>query len=105
MAKGEEWKTAFRTRYRLFESLVIPMGLTNAPVTFQKFINDILHPFLNQFYMAFLDDILKYSDILEEHRIHVRRVLGVLREVGLTLKLKKCEVHKSLVKFLGFIIS
>ena len=71
MAEGEEWKTAFWTRYGLFESLVMPMGLTNAPATFQKFINDILQPFLNQFCTAFLDDILIYSDTLEEHRIHV----------------------------------
>ena len=47
MAEGEEWKTAFQMRYGLFESLVMPMGLTNAPGTFQKFINDIFRPFLD----------------------------------------------------------
>ena len=71
MAKGEEWKTAFRMHYGLFKSLVMPMGLTNAPGIFQKFINDILRPFLDQFCTAFLDDILIYSDTLEEHYIHV----------------------------------
>ena len=72
MAEGEEWKTAFRTRYGLFESLVMPIGLTNAPAIFQKFINNILWPFLNQFCTAFLDNILIYSNTLEEHRSHMR---------------------------------
>ena len=80
------------------------MGLTNAPATFQKFINDILQPFFNQFCMAFLDDILIFCDTLEEHRVHVRQVLEVLQGAGLTLKPKKCEFHKSSVKFLGVII-
>jgi hypothetical protein len=105
MAEGEEWKTAFRTRYGLFESLVMPMGLTNAPATFQKFINDILRPFLDQFCTAYLDDILIYSDTLEEHKIHVRRVLEAIKGAGLTLKAEKCEFHQSSVKFLGVIIS
>ena len=83
----------------------MPMGLTNAPATFQKFINDILRPFLDQFCTAFLDNILIYSDPLEEHRVHVRRVLEVLKGAGLTLKPEKCEFHKSSVKFLGVIIS
>ena len=83
----------------------MPMGLTNAPAIFQKFINDILRPFLDHFCTAFLNNILIYSDTLEEHCIHVRRVLEVLKGVGLTLKLEKCEFHKSSVKFLGVIIS
>jgi len=57
IAEGEEWKTAFRTRYGLFESVVMPFGLTNAPVDFQRFINDVLHPFLDNFCTAYLDDI------------------------------------------------
>ena len=81
------------------------MGLPNAPAIFQKFINNILRPFLDQFCTAFLDDILIYSDTLEEHRVHVQRVLEVLKGSGLTLKSEKCEFHKSSVKFLGVIIS
>ena len=46
MVEGDEWKTAFRTRYGLFESWVIPFGLTNAPADFQKFINDTLRPYV-----------------------------------------------------------
>ena len=82
----------------------MPSGLTNAPTTFQKFINDILRPFLDQFCTAFLDNILIYSDTLEEHCVHVQRVLQVLKRAGLTLKPEKCEFHKSSVKFLGVII-
>ena len=67
VVEGDEWKTAFRTRYRLYESLIIPFGLTNALVDFQRFINDVLHSFLEAFCTAYLDDILIYSKILEEH--------------------------------------
>ena len=80
------------------------MGLTNAPATFQKFINDILQPFLNQFCTAFLNNILIYSDTLEGHHVHVRQVLEVFKGAGLTLKIEKCEFHKSSVKFVGVII-
>jgi hypothetical protein len=86
MREGDEWKTAFRTRYGLFESLVMPFGLTNAPATFQHFINDVLAPFLDIFATAYLDDILIYSDNLEEHRDHVKQILTVLEKNGLHLK-------------------
>jgi len=62
MAEGEEWKTAFQTRYRLFESLVMPFGLTNAPSDFQALINDVLRAYLDDFCTAFLDDIFIYSN-------------------------------------------
>jgi hypothetical protein len=104
MAEGEEWKTAFRTRYGLFESLVMPFGLTNAPADFQRFINDVLAPFLDRFVTAYLDDILIYSDTLEEHRVHVRQVLEKLSAAGLHLKPEKCEFHRREVKYLGLII-
>ena len=86
VAEGDDWKTAFRTRYGLYESLVMPFGLTNAPVDFQHFINDALHPFLDDFCMAYLDDILIYSATLVEHREHVRRVLEALSKADLHLK-------------------
>ena len=78
MAEGEEWKMAFCTRYGLFESLVMPFELTSAPVSFQHFINNVLRPFLDIFATAYLDDILIYSDTLEEHREHICRVLEKL---------------------------
>jgi len=104
MAEGEEWKTAFRTRYGLFESLVMPFGLTNAPADFQALINDVLCQFLDDFCTAFLDDILIYSNTLEEHKKQVYKVLKALSDAGLHLKPEKCHFHKQEVKYLGFII-
>ena len=72
IAAGEEWKTAFRTQYSLFESLVMPFGLTNAPASFQHFINDVIRPVLDIFTSAYLDDILIFSETLKEHKKHVR---------------------------------
>jgi hypothetical protein len=86
MAEGEEWKTAFRTCYGLFESMVMPFGLTNAPADFQRFKNDVLSPFLDRFTTAYLDDILIYSETLEEHKDHIRQVLEALSKAGLHLK-------------------
>jgi hypothetical protein len=105
MAEGEEWKTAFWTRYGLFESLVMPFGLTNAPTSFQHFINDVLCPYLDVFVTAYLDDILIYSDNLEDHWRHILKVLEALTKAGLHLKPEKCEFHQQEVKYLGFIIS
>jgi len=102
MAEGEEWKTAFRTRYGLFESLVMPFGLTNAPADFQALINDVLRQFLDDFCTAFLDDILIYSNTLEEHKKQVYNVLKALSDAGLHLKPEKCHFHKQEVKYLGF---
>jgi hypothetical protein len=92
-------------RYALFESLVMPFGLTNAPASFQHFINDVLRPYLDVFVTAYLDDILIFSDNLDEHRKYVLKVLEALSEAGLHLKPEKCEFHQREVKYLGFIIS
>jgi hypothetical protein len=105
MAEGEEWKTAFCTRYGLFESLVMPFGLTNAPVTFQNYINDILAPYLHHFCTTYLDDTLIYSDNFEKHQQYVRLVLDAFTKAGLHLKPEKCEFHQQEVKYLGLIIS
>jgi hypothetical protein len=104
MAEGEEWKTAFRTQYGLFELLVMPFGLTNVPASFQHFINDILWPYLDMFITAYLEDILIDSDDLNNHRNHILRVLEALSKAGLHLKPEKCEFHQQEVKYLGFII-
>jgi len=72
VALGDEWKTAFRTRYGYFEYLVMPFGLTNAPASMQAYANDCLHDYLDLFCIVYLDDILIYSNTLEEHISHVR---------------------------------
>jgi hypothetical protein len=105
IAEGEEWKTAFRTRYGLFESLVMPFGLTNAPASLQHFINDVLWPYLDVFVTAYLDDILIYSNNLNDYRNHVLKVLEALSKAGLHLKPEKYEFHQQEVRYLGFIIS
>jgi hypothetical protein len=101
IAEGDEWTTAFRTRYGLFESLVLPFGLTNEPASFQELINDTLCPFLDIFCLAFLDYILIYRDNRKEYKEHVRAVMTSLKEAGLYLKAEKCKCHQEEVKYLG----
>ena len=102
---GDEWKTAFRTRYGHFEYLVMPFGLTNAPATFQHLMNDIFHDLLDHFVVIYLDDILIFSKNPREHTEHVRLVLQRLQENGLYVKLEKCTFDSSSVEFLGFEVS
>src|ERR1700726_1610338 len=71
IAKGDEWKTTFRTRYGSFEWCVMPFGLTNAPATFQHFMNDIFSNLLDTFMVVYLDDILIYSENPKQHVEHV----------------------------------
>jgi len=105
IAKGDEWKTAFRTRYGSFEWLVMPFGLTNAPAAFQRFMNDIFSNMLDVSVVVYLDDILIYSDNPEIHRKHVKEVLRRLRANGLYASEKKCFFHQEKVEFLGYIMS
>ncbi|KAH0611537.1 uncharacterized protein H6S33_010802 [Morchella sextelata] len=105
IAEGDEWKTAFRTRYGHFEYTVMPFGLANAPATFQHWINDILRPYLDQFVTAYLDDILIYSETLAEHKEHIRKVLKVLDESHVHLKPEKCEFIVQETKYLGLILT
>jgi transposase InsO family protein/predicted aspartyl protease len=97
--------TTFRCRYGTFKYEVMPFGLTNGPATFQRLINDIFMDYLDQFLIAFVDDLLIYSDNEVEHEIHVRKVLERLREAGLQASLKKCEFHVVTTKYLGFIVT
>ena len=102
---GDEWKTAFRTRYGLFEYLVMPMGLTNAPATFQAYIGNLLKDLVDIGVLVYIDDILIYSETMEEHERLVKEVLRRLQDNGLAAAPDKCEFHKSKLAFLGFIIS
>jgi hypothetical protein len=105
IAEGEEWKTAFRTRYGLFEWLVTPFGLTGAPATFQRYINWVLREYLDEFCSAYIDDILIFSNgSLADHRHKVKKVLQRLREAGLQLDIGKCEFEVKTVRYLGFVI-
>ena len=101
--EGDEWKTAFRTRYGHFEYNVMPFGLTNAPAVFQHMMNDIFREYLDDFIVIYLDDILIFSKNQDEHERHVRLVLEKLRERGLYAKLEKCMFHQLETEFLGYI--
>jgi len=102
---GDKWKTAFRTWYGLYEYCVMPFGLTNALVLFQQWMNEILNEYLDIFWVAYLDDILIFSQNLEDHRRHVRTILRRVEETGLTLKASKCEFHTTEIVYLGYVIS
>ena len=84
-------KTAFRTRYGHYEFSVMPFGLTNAPAMFMDLMNRVFRPYLDQYVVVFIDDILVYSNSHLEHEQHLRVVLQTLRENQLYVKLDKCE--------------
>lgn len=105
MAPGHEEKTAFRTRFGLYEWLVCPFGLSGAPASFQRYMNSVLNKYLDDFVTAYLDDVLIYSSgTLAEHETKVRRVLRSLADAGLYLDPAKCEFSVKEVKYLGFIV-
>ena len=103
--EGDEWKTAFRTRYGHFEYMVMPFGLANAPATFQTYINQALSSVVDICCVVYLDDILIYSKTLEDHDRDVKRVLTLLRKHRLYAKMEKCQFSVQKVEFLGFIIT
>ena len=94
-------KTAFRTRYGHFEFVVMPFGLTNAPAAFMDLMNRSFRPYLDQFVIVFIDDILIYLGSGEEHAEHLRIVLQTLREHRLYAKLSKCQFWLDNVAFFG----
>ena len=102
--KGDEWKTAFRTRYGHFEYLIMSFDLINAPATFQTYINKSLTGLIDNFCVVYLDDILIYSSSREEHLDHVKQVLERLRRFSLYASLKKCEFFTTEVEFLNFMM-
>ena len=83
----------------------MPFGLTNTPVAFQRFMNDIFSDLLDVCVMIYLDDILVYSNNMSKHHRHVKKVLKRLHKAGLYAKAEKCEFHSELVEYLGYILS
>jgi hypothetical protein len=98
-------KTAFSTRYGLYEYLVMSFGLTNAPAYFMYLMNSVFMPELDKFVMVFIDDILIYSKSEEEHAQHLRVILQRLRDHQLYAKFSKCAFWLREVLFLGHVIS
>ncbi|XP_048136592.1 uncharacterized protein LOC125315480 [Rhodamnia argentea] len=104
IAEGDEPKTACVTRYGAYEFLVMPFGLTNARPHSRTLMNKVLQPFLDQFVVVYLDDIVIYSRTLEEHVEHLKRVFQVTRENELYVKKEKCVFAQRRVPFLGHIV-
>ena len=101
IAEGDEPKTTCLTWYGSYEFLVMPFGLTNAPATFCNLMNDVFYEFVDRFVMVYLDDIVIYSESLEDHLEHLRKVLSKLREHQLYVKKEKCEFAEQEILFLG----
>ena len=101
---GDEWKTAFNTRFGLYEWLVTPFGLTGAPATFQRYINWVLRDELDICCSAYIDDVVIYNDTQKEHRSAVLRIIRRLADVGLQLDFDKNEFEGSIIKYLGYLI-
>ncbi|CDO68991.1 hypothetical protein BN946_scf184762.g7 [Trametes cinnabarina] len=95
----------FRTWYGFFEWLVMPFRLLNTLAAFQRFVNEVFAGLLDVCVIVYLNDILIYSNSLEEHRQHVKEVLRRLRKFKLYAQVDKCEFHATFVEYLGYILS
>lgn len=98
-------KSSFNTRLGKFEWLVAPFGLTCCPIYFQSLMNRVLDDCINKFALVYLDDVLIFSKTEEEHKVHVRHVLDLLRKNQLVCNLKKCSFAQRETTYLGFRIS
>ena len=102
MQEGKE--CASKTRYQLYEYLVMPFGLANSPSSFYHFINDILQGYLDIFATAYINNILVYSNSLSEHKKHVKLILDWIRHAELQLNIAKSKFHVQEVTFLRLFV-
>ena len=102
---GDEWKTTFKTKERLYEWMVIPFELSNASSIFMRLMNQVLKPFIRKLVAVYFDDILIYNKTEASHYNHVRKVLTVLQANELYINLKKCSFLTDKLLFLGYVVS
>ena len=104
IAEEDRHKTAFATPWGLYQWVRIPFGLTNAPATFQRFMEETVGDFRDKFAIPYLDDVIVHSGTFTDHLTHIDKMLERIIERGLKLNPRKCKFFQSSVKFLGRVV-